>query len=178
MEFDDLFKAAGSLRRGNLHYLPVVPGRMEFALEVRRAILSEKPDVVAVELPASFQTDYLRAVRRLPEMTVLVYPDPPTKTAASSSPSSPQTPLRKPSAALSRSMPRSSSSIPTWATAPICRTAIRIPTHFATLASKSTSKPTASTLKRARRKSKTMPPASRGSFREPIPDPASSSSSR
>ena len=29
----------GSLRRGRFHYLPVAPGRMEFAIEVRRAIL-------------------------------------------------------------------------------------------------------------------------------------------
>ena len=40
-----------SLERGRFSYLPVVPGRLEFAIEVRRRILAERPDVVAVELP-------------------------------------------------------------------------------------------------------------------------------
>ena len=42
---------AGSLERGPLRYQPVAPGRLEFAIEVRRTILSWSPDVVAVELP-------------------------------------------------------------------------------------------------------------------------------
>jgi hypothetical protein len=74
-ELDDLLAAAGSLRRGRFHYLPVAPGRMEFALEVRRAILLERPKVVAVELPVTLEAAYLRAVSRLPELTVLLYPD-------------------------------------------------------------------------------------------------------
>jgi hypothetical protein len=74
-EFDELMQDPGSLRRGHLHYLPVVPGRLEFAAEVRRTILEERPQVVAVELPVTLEDAYLRAVARLPEMTVLVYPD-------------------------------------------------------------------------------------------------------
>jgi hypothetical protein len=66
---------AGSLRRGRFTYLPVVPGRLEFAIEVRQAILREKPRVVAVELPATLQHQYLRAVARLPEISVIFYPD-------------------------------------------------------------------------------------------------------
>ncbi|MGC8793752.1 MAG: hypothetical protein ACP5U2_10220, partial [Bryobacteraceae bacterium] len=65
-----------NLRRGRFLYLPVVPGRMEFAIEVRRRLLRERPQVVAVELPASLAPAYLRAVERLPEITVLLYPDP------------------------------------------------------------------------------------------------------
>ena len=34
----------GSLSRGRFTYLPVVPGRLEFAVEVRRRILAERPD--------------------------------------------------------------------------------------------------------------------------------------
>ena len=49
----------GSLRRGNFTYFPVVPGRLEFAIELRRLILAERPRVVAVELPGV-------ARRRLP----------------------------------------------------------------------------------------------------------------
>lgn len=70
------FGDPGALQRGNLHYLPVVPGRLEFALEVRRTILREKPAVVAVELPAWLEDSYLEAIARLPRITVVMYPDP------------------------------------------------------------------------------------------------------
>jgi hypothetical protein len=65
----------GSLRRGNITYFPVAPGRMEFAVEVRKAILRDVPDVVAVELPWWLERHYLKAIQRLPQITVLVYPD-------------------------------------------------------------------------------------------------------
>jgi hypothetical protein len=65
----------GSLRRGRFTYLPVVPGRLEFATEVRQEILREKPQVVAVELPATLEAAYLKAVTRLPEMSVILYTD-------------------------------------------------------------------------------------------------------
>jgi hypothetical protein len=67
---------AGGLERGHLTYLPVVPGRLEFALEVRRKILRDRPAVVAVELPGWLQETYLEAIARLPQISVLVYPDP------------------------------------------------------------------------------------------------------
>jgi hypothetical protein len=66
---------SGSLRRGRFTYVPVVPGRLEFAIEVRQAILREKPQVVALELPIALQQYYVRAVARLPEMSVIFYPD-------------------------------------------------------------------------------------------------------
>jgi hypothetical protein len=72
---DAIFPDPGSLRRGRFHYLPVAPGRLEFAVEVRRAILREKPQVVAVELPVTLEEAYLRALERLPQITVLLYPD-------------------------------------------------------------------------------------------------------
>ena len=77
MSHEPEFKLPGldSLRRGNITYLPVVPGRLEFAIEVRRAILLQRPDVVAVELPSSLQKHYTAAVERLPEISVLVYPE-------------------------------------------------------------------------------------------------------
>ena len=56
---------AGSLRRGRFLYFPVAPGRLEFSIELRRALLAEKPQVVAVELPASLAETYLDAVARL-----------------------------------------------------------------------------------------------------------------
>jgi hypothetical protein len=66
---------SGSLKRGRFTYLPVVPGRLEFAIEVRQAILRDRPQVVALELPVTLQQQYIRAVARLPEMSVIVYPD-------------------------------------------------------------------------------------------------------
>jgi len=64
---------AGSLDRGRFQYFPVAPGRMEFAVEVRRTILAARPDVVAVELPLRLREHYLQAVQRLPEMSVIFY---------------------------------------------------------------------------------------------------------
>ncbi len=65
-----------SLRRGNFTYFPVIPGRLEFSVELRRAILRERPRIVAVELPGELEDVYLQALARLPEMSVIVYPDP------------------------------------------------------------------------------------------------------
>jgi hypothetical protein len=62
---------AGSLDRGRFRYFPVAPGRMEFAVEVRRALLAARPEVVAVELPVRLEGAYLQAVARLPQMSVL-----------------------------------------------------------------------------------------------------------
>jgi hypothetical protein len=62
-----------ALTFGQLRYLPVVPGRMEFAAAIRHALLREQPKVLAVELPMSLGRAYRRAVRRLPEITVILY---------------------------------------------------------------------------------------------------------
>jgi len=67
---------AGSLRRGPWRYFPVVPGRMEFAIEIRQAILEARPKVVAVELPHTCEEFYLRAIDRLPQYSALMYPTP------------------------------------------------------------------------------------------------------
>jgi len=64
-----------SLRRGHLRYFPVVPGRIEFAAALRQALLDERPDVVAVELPGWLKPLYMEAVDRLPEMSVVMYPE-------------------------------------------------------------------------------------------------------
>jgi hypothetical protein len=64
-----------SLTRGRFTYFPVVPGRLEFALEVRAAILRERPKVVALELPATLQSAWMQGVARLPEISAIFYPD-------------------------------------------------------------------------------------------------------
>ena len=65
----------GTLRRGRYTYFPVAPGRMEFAIAVREAILRDRPQVVAVELPSTLEESYLWAVRRLPQISVIFYAD-------------------------------------------------------------------------------------------------------
>lgn len=62
------------LTRGHLRYLPVLPGRLEFAAAIRHALLREQPKVVAVELPLSLGRAWRKAIRRLPEITVILYP--------------------------------------------------------------------------------------------------------
>lgn len=67
--------AAGTLGRGNITYLPVVPGRIEFAIRVRRYLLEHRPRVIAVELPSSLEDQYRVALLRMPEMSVIVIPE-------------------------------------------------------------------------------------------------------
>jgi len=66
---------AGGLDRGRVRYFPVVPGKLEFALELRKLLLAAKPGVVAVELPGFLASSYQRALARLPEMSVILYHD-------------------------------------------------------------------------------------------------------
>ena len=66
-----------SLQRGAWRYFPVVPGRMEFAVAVRRALLADRPKVVAVELPSECEHGLLKAVDRLPQISALLYPQRP-----------------------------------------------------------------------------------------------------
>ena len=70
--------AAGTLQRGNITYLPVVPGRIEFAAKVRRYISENPPAVIAVELPGALEHLYDKALDRMPRMSVIVLPVAPT----------------------------------------------------------------------------------------------------
>jgi hypothetical protein len=72
---DGLQASIQSLRRGHLRYFPVAPGRMEFAMEVRKALLRERPAIVAIELPTFFGLRLHEAIARLPQLSALVYPD-------------------------------------------------------------------------------------------------------
>lgn len=58
---------------GPVHALPVLHYRMEFAHLVRSAFHQVKPDAVAIELPPTLEIPFLRAVRRLPQISVLSY---------------------------------------------------------------------------------------------------------
>lgn len=63
----------GGLERGRYLYFPVAPGRVEFAVAVRRMLLDRRPKIVALELPGFLEPYYRRALARLPEMSVILY---------------------------------------------------------------------------------------------------------
>jgi hypothetical protein len=58
---------------GNIHALPILHYRMEFAHLVREALSTLKPDCIAIELPQTLESQFLRGIRRLPELSVLAY---------------------------------------------------------------------------------------------------------
>ena len=58
--------------------IPVIHGSGDFALEVRRVMLEQTFDVVAVPLPPSFQQDVEQAIEYLPTPSVVVQPQPPS----------------------------------------------------------------------------------------------------
>lgn len=68
-------ESAGTVVRGRLTYLPVIPGRLEFTWRVRQYILRHRPQVIAVELPGSLDTAYSESITRLPRMSVIVIPE-------------------------------------------------------------------------------------------------------
>ena len=57
---------------GRLRIVPLLHGRLEFAVEVRRAFGEHRPTHVAVELPAGLEGPMREAVRRLPQLSVLL----------------------------------------------------------------------------------------------------------
>jgi hypothetical protein len=58
---------------GPIHALPVLHYKMEFASLVRRAVDQVRPDCIAIELPPTLHSHFLRGVRRLPQVSVLRY---------------------------------------------------------------------------------------------------------
>ncbi len=58
---------------GPIHALPILHYRMEFAALVRAAFQSVQPDCIALELPPTLEEPVLRAIRRLPEVSVVMY---------------------------------------------------------------------------------------------------------
>jgi len=68
---DDFFDP-NNLTRGRFTYFPVVPGRSEFATRLREAIIAAQPEVVALELPACYESAFRQALHRLPELSVVL----------------------------------------------------------------------------------------------------------
>src|SRR4051812_26034165 len=57
--------------------LPVIHGSGDFALAVRRLMLEQTFDCVAVPLPPSFQADVERGIELLPSPTIVTQPETP-----------------------------------------------------------------------------------------------------
>src|SRR5512139_228132 len=57
----------------NICFVPVVHGRLEFALAVLRWFARWRPDAVAVEFPGTLQEPLLRGLKRLPLLSVILY---------------------------------------------------------------------------------------------------------
>jgi hypothetical protein len=64
-----------ALPHHNLLLLPILHGRLECADLVRQAFMVQPPDAVAVELPPTLEAAVLRAVKRLPLLSVVHYQD-------------------------------------------------------------------------------------------------------
>lgn len=58
---------------GPVHALPMLHYRMEFAQLVSMAFRQVRPDAVAIELPPTLEAPFLRAVRRLPQISLISY---------------------------------------------------------------------------------------------------------
>ncbi len=56
-----------------IRFVPVIHNRVEFALEVRRQFFEYRPDYVAVEYPATLKDRIIRAIKRLPLISVVHY---------------------------------------------------------------------------------------------------------
>lgn len=56
------------LRFGGLQAVPLVHGRLAFAMELRERLLAERFDALAVELPPSHATSVLEGIERLPRI--------------------------------------------------------------------------------------------------------------
>ncbi|MEI6306831.1 MAG: hypothetical protein WCP33_08415, partial [Deltaproteobacteria bacterium] len=58
---------------GPIHALPVLHYRLECAQLVRMAFNRVHPDAVAIELPQTLESSFLRALKRLPQISVISY---------------------------------------------------------------------------------------------------------
>jgi len=57
----------------NIRFLPILHNRLEFALEVHRQWIEFQPQALAVELPPTLRDPVMTAVKRLPNLSVILY---------------------------------------------------------------------------------------------------------
>jgi len=58
---------------GNVLFVPCLHGRVEFASAVHRLFAERRPEAVAIEMPATLEHAFLRGVKRLPRLSVVLY---------------------------------------------------------------------------------------------------------
>lgn len=63
------------LIQDNIHILPIVHYKMEFATQVHELISSGDYDALAIELPSSIKESFCTAIDRLPFLSVILYPN-------------------------------------------------------------------------------------------------------
>ncbi len=61
------------LEWNNIRFVPMVHGKMEFALEVRRQFKEYRPDTIAVEYPSTLKEKIIQGIKRLPFLSVVHY---------------------------------------------------------------------------------------------------------
>ncbi|MBU1740251.1 MAG: hypothetical protein KKC37_01820 [Proteobacteria bacterium] len=61
------------LRRRDVRCVPILHGRLESAVAVRQCFQEYRPEAVAVELPPTLGDAFVRAVKRLPLLSVVYY---------------------------------------------------------------------------------------------------------
>ncbi len=68
-------KEGGSepIQWGNTRFFPVLHGKMEFAISLRKEFENFRPDCIAVEFPSTLKDRIIQAVKRLPLLSVVHY---------------------------------------------------------------------------------------------------------
>jgi hypothetical protein len=61
------------LHWNNIRLVPIVHGRMEFAIEVRRQFMEYQPDAIAVEYPSTLKDKIIQGIKRLPLLSAVHY---------------------------------------------------------------------------------------------------------
>ncbi len=62
-----------SLQWNNIRLVPIVHGKMEFALEVRRQFREYQPEQIAVEYPSTLKDKIIQGINRLPLLSAVHY---------------------------------------------------------------------------------------------------------
>ena len=58
---------------GNIRFFPVLHGKVEFAISLRKEFENFRPDCIAVEFPSTLKDRIIQAVKRLPLLSVVHY---------------------------------------------------------------------------------------------------------
>nr|NLA75264.1 hypothetical protein [Deltaproteobacteria bacterium] len=61
------------LQWNNVRFVPVVHGKMEFALEVRKQFAEYRPELIAVEYPSTLTDKIIQGIKRLPLLSAVHY---------------------------------------------------------------------------------------------------------